>query len=315
MRSAQEAERANKSLLHGKSIEEVKARLLTLSEYEKINLLNARDDAGETALHRASRIRNSELIGFLIDENTDLKIRNVLNKTAGQIFIGVELEDEANSDEANPYRADIHDIATLFIHRKFFDEILQKKGEKNFIPDEIKLDLSFKNTKGITPLQIASECGNESIVNYLIEKQVNLNDSDNDGMTALHKAVKNGFFGAVNLLVSAGADINARNTKGETPLSLARNQEGKSLELHLFAITHKEDTQYNKEIFNSLIANGININAKSSDGLTALEFAHSCNNAFVKRCIIEKIANDASPSLDPALRVSSTNKKVAVRVL
>ena len=61
-------------------------------------------------------------------------------------------------------------------------------------------DIDLQNRYGETPLMIASGCGNEQIVEFLLEKGANPTIKDVGGETALTKAIKNGHSKVIEVL-------------------------------------------------------------------------------------------------------------------
>ena len=108
---------------------------------------------------------------------------------------------------------------------------------------------------GATALIVASARNHLEIVRLLIEAGANKENSCTDGATALFVASEGNYLEIVNLLVQAGADKDkALETTGKTPLIVAAEQ------------GQLETLCY-------LMKAGANIQKKSSEGLTALDFA------------------------------------------
>ncbi|KAI9155641.1 Ankyrin-1 [Paramyrothecium foliicola] len=81
---------------------------------------------------------------------------------------------------------------------------------------------------GRTPIHIASEQGNNKLLQILLERATSgkssssiLEAKDSMGRTALHVAVECGNTDAVNMLVSAGAYVDTASNAGTTPISIA----------------------------------------------------------------------------------------------
>ncbi|ORX55833.1 ankyrin, partial [Anaeromyces robustus] len=63
----------------------------------------------------------------------------------------------------------------------------------------------------------AYQNGNETIINYLIEKGADIHKENNDGETPLFFVCENGNENGVRYLIEHGAQINKENNNGETP--------------------------------------------------------------------------------------------------
>ena len=77
--------------------------------------------------------------------------------------------------------------------------------------------LESVNSHGFTPLIIACYQNQEASVNFLIKKNVNVNQSSQEG-TALLGASYKGNISIVKILLNAGAEVNTANSDGITPL-------------------------------------------------------------------------------------------------
>jgi ankyrin repeat protein len=101
-----------------------------------------------------------------------------------------------------------------------------ERRDDNF---ESKTELvNFKNIKGITPLHVASACGNKNIVDFLLEKNANVYARDSEGMTALHYGAMAGSIDVVNSLMLYRSDVKALNKRGETPLMIFKVPESQA---------------------------------------------------------------------------------------
>ena len=102
-------------------------------------------------------------------------------------------------------------------------------------------------------LSIASNYGNEDIVNYLISKGARIDDEDDYGSTPLHYASRSGHLNIVKILINNGANINKkaekiaarlnniRNGTGETPLHNASRLERLDVVKYLISMGAKLD--------------------------------------------------------------------------
>ncbi len=80
--------------------------------------------------------------------------------------------------------------------------------------------VDFYGSDGITPLMKASEKSQSLIVEKLIAKKADLNQTDAEGNTALHHAAQASNEN-LSILIAAKAKIDTRNRSGQTPLLVA----------------------------------------------------------------------------------------------
>ena len=129
----------------------------------------------------------------------------------------------------------------------------------NAAKDKKKL-ISIENNAGYNVFHCACQyCGNNpDFIKYCIDnKLIDINiASSKNGKTALHIACYNGYTRIVNLLLTNNAKVNIKSLDGRTPLH-ATCAWGYG----------------NKEIIETLIKNGVEINAVDKKGKTALDYA------------------------------------------
>ncbi len=127
-------------------------------------------------------------------------------------------------------------------------QTVKSLGEKNS-----KL-LRSRDGRGSTPLLLAAYYNREDIVDYLLEKGVDVDDKDGAGNTALIGCCFKGYTGVAKRLIRAGADVNATNTLGSTGL--------------IYAVTFNQ-----LEIAKLLLSHGAEIQIRDAKGYSALDHA------------------------------------------
>lgn len=140
-----------------------------------------------------------------------------------------------------------------------------------------------------------------SIVQYMLEKPINMNVKDVNGFTPLHYAVRKQNFLILELLVNKGADIDAEcGNMGYTPL--------------FYAVTKQ-----NAEMVKLLLKLGADVNhccRHGRDSLSPLHMAAGICNLKIVQVLLDKGANvnNMSPeSKETPLHVSSGNNTKNMR--
>lgn len=100
-------------------------------------------------------------------------------------------------------------------------------------------DCAIPDTVGRTPLHLAAEWGNPSVMRVLLRSGANTAATATGATTPLHVAVQSGQVGAMKQLVEAGANVNVHDVKGQTPLMQAIIRERQEMVYYL--IEHKAD--------------------------------------------------------------------------
>ena len=130
------------------------------------------------------------------------------------------------------------------------------------------VDWNQYNSNGNTALHISITFEQESIVQYLLGKNVNLELADKDARTALSLAAALGRESIVRMLLENGASVVARDWHDRTPL-------------------HAAIIRRHKAIAELLLMQGVNIEERDKDGKTALQMAVSDKNEEVV-CLLIK---------------------------
>jgi ankyrin repeat protein len=79
---------------------------------------------------------------------------------------------------------------------------------------ELGADVSAADEKGVTPLHLAADLGDVSVVKLLLENKAVVNTNTNKADTPLVNAAYNGFLEVIKLLIEAGADVNQQGQNG-----------------------------------------------------------------------------------------------------
>lgn len=84
------------------------------------------------------------------------------------------------------------------------------------------------NIHGIYPIHWSSGKGQEKILQFLLDKGVDINAKDKNGYTALHYITRWWGSDLSLMLIKKGIDINATDNQGQTPFMLPSLQVGKT---------------------------------------------------------------------------------------
>ncbi|KAF3482696.1 ankyrin repeat domain-containing protein [Arthroderma uncinatum] len=149
---------------------------------------------------------------------------------------------------------------------------------------------------GRTALAVAAHCGNEEVVDYLLQKGAKFDIQEIDGSTPLHLAASRGHTGAIQVLLSAVEDTNIKDSLGRTPFWVAA--EGGHIDAARMLLAagckitarakgqmtalHKAAIRGDCEMVAFLLQSGADIEAKDADMKSA--FHHACENRQYTLC-------------------------------
>ncbi|MCJ1268484.1 hypothetical protein MMC22_008372 [Lobaria immixta] len=216
--------RANhgKTVLHYASHNGYNGEMMkTLLDSEAREILDLRDDNGQTPLHHAAMSDFTDAIRLLVDYGASIDIIDtygfspylwaVIAGQGGATHLLLSLGVDVNSPSADGKSA-LGWAASL--GRPLISELLMKKGA-DIMP-------MTQNIQSV-PLEEAAACGDLFTVRLLLSSGADPNYRDGDGWSAIHWAVEEGYLDVVLLLSECGADVNAVSSYGTSPLHCAAN--------------------------------------------------------------------------------------------
>lgn len=176
------------------------------------SLLNADNEAGQTAFLLAKYYRREEVAEYLLTLNPDLDVFNAA--VAGRVP-QVVAEIERNPSLLESHSTDgwtpLH-LAAFFGHAELATALLDHSA-----PLEIRSTNAMKNT----PLHAAAAGGHADLVTVLVDRGADVNATQEGGWTALHSAAQAGNREMVEVLLAHGAHSDARASNNQSPLDLA----------------------------------------------------------------------------------------------
>jgi ankyrin repeat protein len=217
-------------------------------------LISALDDYNNTPLHLAAANGHTKLVELLLARNAKVEARNRADETP--LFQALFSVHKDTAEVLIAHGADFHSEASTggaFVIAALLGhaEIVEYLINKG-------MDVNARDNSGRTALHAASIIGiwpTTNVIKLLIAKGADVNAKEiRNGFTPLHIAAKDAFTAAVEILINAGADVNAKSMTKDTPLQVAVTDTWKS----------------KKEVVALLIAKGCDINATNMFGCTAL---------------------------------------------
>lgn len=212
--------------------------------------LNAVDGIGHTALMRAADMSQHSVLEVLVKAGADLNHKTAEGKSALSLAV-------SNSSLESV-------------------RILAKAGA----------DVNVVDNDGYAPILTAAQNGSVEIINELAAAKADLNFS-NIIYTPLVYAIEQENKDLTEVLLKAGANPNAKSKNGRVPLIVAINNQA----IFDLLLTHKADPNLTNEFgetalmvaiqndskdrIEQLIKAGANVNAKDSNGGTALTLANN----------------------------------------
>ena len=137
-------------------------------------------------------------------------------------------------------------------------------------------------------LQAAASGGNEDIINFLIDRGMNINTQTPEGWTPLFIAARDGQAEAALLLIYREADLNAQTNDGATAL--------------IMTLTQPFPTQKARmELLAYLVRRGADPNLADHAGLSPLYYAMVTEQPSAVEFLLEYDANPATPLIAQTL--------------
>lgn len=210
--------------LHQCCIDNNEEMLKLLIQY-KANV-NAEDSEKWTPLHAAATCGHINLVAYLINSGGDLLAVNADGNMPYDIC-----EDEHTLDFIES------EMSKKGVTQELIDET-RAATERRMLRDLKRIaanggDLEFRDKQNATPLHIAAANGYNTVVSFLLEKNVALEACDADLWQPIHAAACWGHIDVLEMLVHNGADLNAKTKNGETPYDICEDVELKDKIMYL----------------------------------------------------------------------------------
>ncbi|GFF53558.1 hypothetical protein IFM46972_09807 [Aspergillus udagawae] len=230
---------------------------------------NAVTGDGSTALHLATEYGQRKAMKLLLSRHVNSQIANKQGATGLQLAVGTAT-DEATVPllVKNKVDVDIRNIRTGDTALHLAVEWKRPRIILFLLDRGATTDMT--NEDGFTPLQLAAKMDNCEAIALLLQRGAQVEARCLSGFTALQLAAHEGHWIAFDLLLIGGANINSWNKKGETLL-------------------HEEARKAsNVSIAAKLLAQGANIEARTSQGYTPLQCAAMSGNLNMFKFLLAK---------------------------
>ena len=265
-----------------------------------------KDANGDTWIHYAfGGYGGKEVLQSIIDRGADVNATNKKNCTALMLASEKGNVDGLNvllSAGANTTVKDV--VGNTWLHYAIYGAC--NKDIVQSIIDQ-GADVNAANNENATALMLASKKGSVDAINVLISAGADQTIEDANGNTWIHYAFGgDGNKDVLQSIIDLGADVNATNKENATALMLASekgNVDGLTVLLSAGANTTLEDAVGNtwihyaiygdcsKEILQSIIDLGADVNAKNNKNTTALMLAIEKGNAAATNVLLSAGAN------------------------
>ncbi|XP_072180508.1 uncharacterized protein [Diadema setosum] len=268
--------------------------------------VNEASEDGMTPLHIAIQKGDLELFTCLVDNGADADAAAVDGDTplhtaarAGNLQVVTSLVNKAADVNATNGRGQspLH-VAIQGGNLPVVSFLMEECGSRD--------------TSSVTALGIAAAEGQLSIVEYLISKGADVNDSTGEGTTPLHRAAKHGHLEVVICLVSNGARVDITDSKDYTPLHVAAKEGHVNIMVHFItsiACTTEPEVTAGRLQVDDLI------NSTDWTGFTPLHLATWHGHSSVIEALVDHSADLNIPSgngrtcLHTAVRLCSDDKR------
>lgn len=208
-------------VLYDEQLRQNKIKIFKLLKDKGNQLLNHRDDNGNTVLHQMALQGFDELLKETLATNGDLAyIKNnhthypihtaILNNKIQSAILLLQVKDGTTLTDSKGC-SPLH-YAARYANKPLMEECCK------FITNTDPLDFL-----GRTPLMLAAELGRLSAVQTLIAHRAKTDITDSEGFSVLHHAVKSGNLVVVRWFIeNTNVDINAKDNQDNTPLQICK---------------------------------------------------------------------------------------------
>ncbi|MBU1108054.1 MAG: ankyrin repeat domain-containing protein [Candidatus Riflebacteria bacterium] len=203
-----------------------------------------------------------ELIATLLELNADIDLKNNAGQSA---FVHARLSADHQRIDAFKTTGRFGQSAKVFSMPQGSTNIFSAASDGNVtaLSQILELDATQLKAKeislGESPLHFAAASGQCEVIKLLLEKGVNVNDTNDYMRTPLHYASVMGHFDAVKLLCGAKANIHALDARGATPL-------------------HDAAAAGHTKVYNYLIQLGASNSTLDNQGRSAASLLEESNN-------------------------------------
>ena len=238
-------------------------------------------NGGNTMFHIAASVGNTEMIQYLLDKGLDkfagekkgkIPYVSLMHRRVRLLRIdpkAVALLKPEGQALAKAERFIDIDVLAAAINLNRLDWF------KDLVPSKFDVDYAMEDHRKRTLLSRVVSLRREKLVKYLIEQGADITKpSDRDGNPAIYKAISRSSLPLVKLLTPNKTALAVRGEYGYGPIHWAVKAKGKA----------------SKEVLEYLLAQGVDVNTKSTGGQTALCYAIQNKNPEAINVLLAKQA-------------------------
>jgi ankyrin repeat protein len=187
--------------------------------------LDIANEQGDTALHLATKARNQIVVEALLEAGANVKLINKQHQDAYALLKFRNGEDAESIQKACWISFLLMKLGAVDKEKGcILHSMAAGRPAANFqmmIDMAPEIDINTKDSKGFTPLHIATLNNRIDNVKVLIGAGADINLQSNDGLNALHVAAKLGNASITKLLLKKGSDRYLTDVNGYTALHMA----------------------------------------------------------------------------------------------
>jgi len=174
--------------------------MMTQSDKQKIEF-----DRQLTELEKTELVNHEQLIEM---------ISSIEDEQTRELFFKLVRSNVTEMGSSSKIADELEEVYILITDEKFCS-FFQSQNQKDEIPYEIKANNMQRVYGKRSPLIVACEKNNMTLVQYLIDRGENINVQDVDGKTPLMKACILKHFELAQMLLQLGADVQIEDENGE----------------------------------------------------------------------------------------------------